>query len=351
MRSVRPYFAALLVAVAVAGFAGCKGRFALPADARFVKEIALADRFGCSAMKDGSVRCWGANEAGELGDGTREARPTSVRVTGVASPVRGVALGDVDGCGLGPEGEVQCWGALPAPTPPALRAKALALGARHGCALTVAGDVLCWGAADAGQLGTTEAGKPVVREATAIAASVDATCALLRDRGVSCWGRVPGRGVVSPSRIEGLADVTALAVSGTHACAVRAWGGVACWGKNEEGELGDGTFTDRAAPVDVVDLAVPAREVAVGRGHSCALLRDGTVHCWGANGRAQLADGTTGHRPSPVLVNGIFEVEGIAAAGDATCARLADGSERCWGGIALPKTAGATMAVPTEVRW
>jgi alpha-tubulin suppressor-like RCC1 family protein len=137
----------------------------------------------------------------------------------------------------------------------------------------------------------------------------------------------------------------------THACAVRAWGGVACWGENREGELGDGTFADRAAPVDVVDLAVPARDVVVGRAHTCALLRDGTVHCWGANGRAQLADGTSGHRPSPVLVNGIFEVEEITAAGDGTCARLADGSARCWGGIRLPKTAGDVIAVPTEVRW
>jgi alpha-tubulin suppressor-like RCC1 family protein len=134
-------------------------------------------------------------------------------------------------------------------------------------------------------------------------------------------------------------------------CAVRAWGGIACWGKNEEGELGDGEFTDRAAPVDVVGLAVPAREVAVGRAHTCALLRDGTVHCWGANARGQLADGTTGHRPSPVLVNGVFEIEQVSAAGDATCARFPDGSARCWGGLALPKTAGTTLPVPTEVRW
>ena len=103
--------------------------------------------------------------------------------------------------------------------------------------------------------------------------------------------------------------------------------------------------------MDVVDLAVPARQIAVGRTHSCALLRDGTVHCWGANEHAQLADGTTSHRAHPALVNGVFEVEEVAAGGDATCVRLSDGSERCWGGIALPKTEGAVLPVPAEVRW
>ncbi len=161
----------------------------------------------------------------------------------------------------------------------------------------------------------------------------------------------PGAGVLPPTHIEGLADVVGVALSDTHACAVRAWGGVGCWGKDEEGELGDGAFTDRAAPVDVVDLPVPAREVAVGRAHTCALLADRTVHCWGANGSSQLADGTDAHRASPVLVNGLFEIEGLAAAADATCARLADGSDRCWGGLTLPKTEGARIAVPSEVRW
>jgi hypothetical protein len=362
MRFFAPLAAALALGLLLQ--AGCKGRFKLPADARYVTQIALGDASGCARMKDASVRCWGANEAGELGDGTTGARSETVRVS-VTAPLAKVAVGGRHACGLGAQGEVYCWGAGGAGElgdPPraagatpvlvaGVRASALALGARHSCALTAAGDVLCWGANDAGQRGEGEAGNPVVRGVTALAASGDATCAILRDRAVSCWGRVPGRAGVGVTRIEGLADVTSLAIGEAHACAVRAWGGIACWGKNDEGELGDGSFTDRAAPVDVVGLAVPAREVAVGRAHSCALLRDGTVHCWGANGRAQLANGARGHEASPVLVNGIFEVEEVAAAGDGTCARLGDGSERCWGGIELPKTAGGTMAVPTEVRW
>jgi alpha-tubulin suppressor-like RCC1 family protein len=159
------------------------------------------------------------------------------------------------------------------------------------------------------------------------------------------------RGVLPVTRIEGLADVAGLAIGRSHVCAVRAWGGVACWGKDEEGELGDGAFTDRAEPVDVQGLVVPAVAVAVGSAHSCALLRNGTVHCWGANAKNQLADGTQAHRASPLLVNGLFDTQAIAAAGDATCARFADGAARCWGRLPLPKTPGDVMPVPTEVRW
>jgi alpha-tubulin suppressor-like RCC1 family protein len=350
---------------ALALLPACKGRFALPADARFVTQIALGEVSGCARMKDGSARCWGANESGELGDGTQTARSGSVQA-GPLPGAMGVAVGGRHACSFGgAEGEeVFCWGtnaegelgdgSSEARATPVrvmgVRARALALGAHHSCALNDAGEVACWGAKGAGQ----REGEPrgvVLRGATAIAAGGDATCAILRDRTLACWGRVPGRGPVPVSPIEGLADVTDVAVSETHICVVRAWGGIACWGAGEEGELGDGAFSDRSAPVDVVGLTVPAREVAVGRAHTCALLRDGTVHCWGANARGQLADGTTAHRASPARVNGVFEIEQLTAAGDATCARFPDGSARCWGGLALPKTVGTTLPVPTEVRW
>ncbi len=341
------------VVVAAGVVAGCKGRFSLPADARFVAQVVLGDDFGCARMKDGSIRCWGANDAGELGDGTHQARGESVRVVGTGPVAQVVGAGGQQACALAPD--LACWGATATGSAAASAlpegVKDLAVGAHHVCVLRGGGDVLCRGAADAGQLGGGSGKDPVVRGATFVAAGGDATCAVLRDRSLACWGRVPGLGVVPVTRIEGLADVVDVAVSDTHACAVRAWGGIACWGRGGEGELGDGTLEDRTAPTDVTGLAVPARAVATGRGHTCALLRDGTVHCWGDNASAQMADGTTVRRPVPELVNGVFEVEAIAAAADATCARLSDGSARCWGGLTLPKTPGQRIPVPTEVRW
>ena len=334
----------LILLPLVLGALACRGRFKLPADARFVTEIRLGDGFGCARMKDGSARTWGANESGALGDGTTEARAESVRVRGAgrmgASRRRGEA------CVRGErEGEVFCWGtngagelgdgSRQARSSPVragnAQAKELALGAHHSCALSATGDVSCWGADDAGQLGGVDAAP---RSCMARPPSPRGGRDLRDPQGPRALvlGRVPARGVLPVTRIDGIADVTDVAVNDTHVCAVRAWGGVACWGSDEEGELGDGAFTDRRDPVEVVGLAVPARQVAVGRAHSCALLRNSTVHCWGANGSAQLADGTNAHRASPVLVNGLFEIEGITAAGDATCARFSDGSGRCWGG-------------------
>jgi alpha-tubulin suppressor-like RCC1 family protein len=367
MREPRLSRAILAGALALGAFGvpACKGRFKLPADARFVTQIALADGFGCARMKDGSVRAWGANDAGQLGDGTTDARAESVRAGAAPLVFAKVAAGGKHACAATAAGEVYCWGAndagelgdgTHAPHAAPIRAGAfeaadLALGDRHSCALTAAGDVFCWGGSEVGQLGGVEAGKPVLRGVTSIAAGGDATCAVERARTVSCWGALPGRGVLPVTRIDGLADVVHVALSSTHVCAVRAWGGVACWGKDEEGELGDGAFTERAAPVDVQGLIVPAISVAVGRGHSCALLRNATVYCWGANGSGQLADGSNAHRSSAALVNGLFETQDLAAAGDATCARFTDGSDRCWGGLKLPKTEGTVISVPTEVRW
>src|SRR5580700_576202 len=113
-----PTSLAFALAIAFA-LSACKGRFKLPADARFVTQIALAGEFGCTRMKDGSVRAWGANASGELGDGTTFARSESVRVA--------------------------------APAPAALAM--VAAGGEHACAASADGAVLCWGSNGAGELG------------------------------------------------------------------------------------------------------------------------------------------------------------------------------------------------------
>jgi alpha-tubulin suppressor-like RCC1 family protein len=357
----------VLVGVAIAtwavSFAGCKGRFALPPDARFVREVAVSEAFACARMKDGSVRCWGANDAGQLGDGTVTDRHEAVRVA-AATPFTAVATGAHHACAITADGDVYCWGAndagqaggaSDAPRVPRLtpgrvdvgHARALALGARHSCALLEGGAVRCWGADQAGQV----TGASAATGATVIAAAADATCIIDAERRAACWGTVPGRLSTSYGRIEGLADVTSIAVGPLHACAARAWGGVACWGSGAEGQLGNGALADQGTPVEVSGLAAPAKSVVAGRTHTCASLSDDTVRCWGANAESQLADGMKAHRASAFQVQGVFQAVRIAAAGDATCAVLGDGSARCWGGLPLPKTDVVPVVVPTEVRW
>jgi Regulator of chromosome condensation (RCC1) repeat len=98
--------------------------------------------------------------------------------------------------------------------------------------------------------------------------------------------------------------VTAIASSGNQNCALTSLGGVKCWGRNDHGQLGDGTKTDRAAPVEVVGLPGPGVAIATGAFHTCAVLPSGGVDCWGSNGAGQLGHGTNVDDVHPVAVKG-----------------------------------------------
>jgi len=102
-----------------------------------------------------------------------------------------------------------------------------------------------------------------------------------------------GRNVI----VSGLPKVVRIA-SGWHTCAVVADGRVACWGRNAYGQLGDGTTTRQLKPVWVAGLN-DAADVAVGDSSTCVLTRDGRVLCWGENSYGQLGDGTTASRMHP----------------------------------------------------
>ena len=87
-------------------------------------------------------------------------------------------------------------------------------------------------------------------------------------------------------------------------CATLTDGTVQCWGLNGNGQLGDGTTTDRSTPVQVSGITTAA-QISLGYTHSCAILQDGTIECWGQNFYGQLGDGTNSDSATPVQVSGI----------------------------------------------
>jgi alpha-tubulin suppressor-like RCC1 family protein/subtilase family serine protease len=121
-----------------------------------------------------------------------------------------------------------------------------------------------------------------------------------------------------------------IAAGGSHTCALLPDGTVQCWGDNYYGQLGDGTNTNSSSPVAVTGIG-NATAVTTGYGHTCALLPGGTVNCWGWNFAGQLGNGTTTSSPTPGPVLGISNATAVAAGFGHTCALLADGSIQCWG--------------------
>jgi len=122
-----------------------------------------------------------------------------------------------------------------------------------------------------------------------------------------------------------------------HSCAIIDFGMVSCWGRNGDGQLGDGTTTDRNTPTQISTLGTNRTAIAISAGgyHTCAILDDGSVSCWGRNGDGQLGDGTTTDRNTPTQIStlGTDRTAVVITAGDShTCAILDDGSVSCWGG-------------------
>jgi len=329
-----------------------------------VVAIASGDSHNCALTNAGEVECWGQNINGQLGNGaTAASQTTPVDVSGLSGVVA-IAAGGQHTCALTSAGAVECWGANNVGqlgdgtttrrlTPVAVSGLssgviAIAAGEDHSCALTSGGAVECWGYDSDGQLGdgaTSNSTTPVAvsglsRGVLAIAAGGAHTCAVTAVGGIDCWG-VGGFGQLGdatttdrwlPSIVLGFGPgAAALAVGYDHTCAVTSGERVDCWGLNGDGQLGNGTTNGSSAPVAVLGLGVGAVAVVAGEFHSCVLTTIGEVECWGANGSDQLGYGT-GDSSTPVAVTNLSSgVVGIAAGDNHTCALTSAGAVECWG--------------------
>ena len=233
-----------------------------------VLRIVAGLNYSC-AVVNGSARCWGYNINGQLGTGDTASATTPAQVTGLSAGVTEIAISqDPD--------------------------------YQHTCAV-VNGGAKCWGYNYLGQLGNGD-----YDDTTPETTPVD----------------VVGLG----------SGVSAVAVGGNHSCAV-VNGGVKCWGLGYYGALGNGVLDsyDRyPTPQDVVDLTGNATAVTAGIDFTCAIV-DGAAKCWGRNQYGQLGNGTGTNSARPVQVAGLTgDVTALSAFRTQVCAVQA-GEVLCWG--------------------
>ena len=263
----------------------------------------------CALDEGGEAWCWGANESGQLGDGSTEDRSTPEPVA-TEIPFSLLAAGLSHTCGLDSRGIAHCWGRnlngqlgdgtrsdrrRPAPVSGDLRFESLTAGWNHTCGLTPSGQTYCWGLNEEAQLG----------DGTRV------------DR-------------LSPTPVTG--DFRYLTAGARHTCGIDDQDQVLCWGDNRFGQLGSGMRPEtQVLPSPTSDLPAPANTLAAGAVHTCALLRDGSTLCWGQNLHGQLGNGTTETSPVPMPLAGELRFSRLFAGGGVTCAFTPAGDEYCWG--------------------
>lgn len=331
-----------------------------------VRAIEAGEAHTCARTLGGGVKCWGANNTGQLGDGTTTHRETPTWVYGLAGGVTAIAPALYHSCALTTGGAVGCWGANsvgelgtgttsePISFPVPVNGlgggvTAITTTWEHTCALTIGGAVKCWGWNEFGQLGdgsTIDRFAPVqvsglTGGVTQIAAGGYHACALVGG-GVKCWGRNTGGQLGDGTRTNRLTPVDVVGLGGgvgaitaglNHTCALTTSGAMKCWGLNDYGGLGDGTTTDRAEPVDVTGLSSGVTAISGGHEHTCAIVNGGAM-CWGLDSEGQVGNGVDGGfvRTTPRLVSGLSSgVKTITAGGTHTCAIVGDGAAKCWG--------------------
>jgi alpha-tubulin suppressor-like RCC1 family protein len=255
---------------------------------------------GCGASTT-SLSCWGLNDAGEVGDGSTTPRLAPV-------PIESTTFTAVDvsahACALDSNKHAWCWGTntygelglgdtATHITPTEVSTATwdqISVGGYHTCALAGT-TVHCWGLGSYGQLGlgeTTPLTTPTALQGSFLSVSAGAyfTCAITVNHLLNCWGL----GYSSMPGQIGTATWNQVAAGSTHACGIQTDGTLWCFGSNLRGALGDGTFVDRASPVQV-GTDTHWTSVTAGADHTCARKSDNTTWCWGRNQDGELATG------------------------------------------------------------
>ncbi|MBT8493755.1 MAG: hypothetical protein KJO07_11900, partial [Deltaproteobacteria bacterium] len=313
-RVVKPWWVIALALAAIGcGRSGYQGSAECAVLSDPVVDLFADGDFTCAERQDGSVWCWGANDSGQLGDGTFTTRHTPAPVN-LPGPVTAFGTGQRHACAHTDDDNVYCWGrnqrgqlalgneattAAPAATPnPPAMTTALGGGSSQTLVVTEAGELYMAGLFNG--VGNFQ------RENTFVAVALPG----------------PVRRAAGASSPRPFTD--------GHSCAVLVDGRVYCWGTGLDGQLGHGLEEGSATPVEVLGID-NAIDIATGNEFSCALLNDGEVRCWGDGG--SLGAGATGLVSTPIRPTLSQPAAQLAADDDTACVVTDDAEVWCWGGF------------------
>ncbi len=309
-----------------------------PSGPNAITQMDCGDFHNCARMGDGHIACWGRNEDGELGDGGDSGDASKPKKVEGLTDVAQVAVGSNFSCARFASGKVSCWGSgkilgdgkdvvkqKPTEISGLTDVTDLQAGGYVVCARTANGGAKCWGL-DAVEKSSVASGVDKVAAAGAHA------CVLTNDGGVKCWGE----GAWSPDAKGNFANpvisrATAISSGDSFACVLGIGGAVTCFGRNEQGELGANPDEDNHVQAIPVRGVKEATAISSAESHSCAILRDESVSCWGSNTEGELGRGTTTTQELAGAVSGMSNVVAIIAGADHVCARDGSGSIWCWG--------------------
>lgn len=287
-------------------------------DLNDVKMLTTGILHGCILTSKNTVRCWGANTHGQLGNGT---------FVDSAKPV------DVDGL---------------------TDVKEIGTGRNHSCALTSGGKVWCWGG---NREVETAVARPVdlgVSGVKSLIVSHYTVCVLTEQNVGRCMPAGFASGGSALADVPGLSGIRSISLGQWgHACAVTMQETVKCWGANNFGQVGNGRIgiVDGeehffvAAPVDVPGLS-GVQSLSLSGYSSYALMKNGSVKAWGNGASGQLANASMANSGTPIDIAGLSGVKSIFAKESQACAILADGVLKCWG---YDSFATSSQATPTTV--
>lgn len=342
------------------------------------KKLSLGDTHSCVLLATGSIKCWGRNDAGQLG-----LNLATTVTKGDSSGHMGNNLASVN------------FGSQMIMTD-------LVSGDRHNCALRDTGTVHCWGANSSGQLGISYSGSGISAYGTdsqsvssagasfvnnysyyeGIATNTSYTCAIAMNKtSISCWGLASNSGVSRSASYASYTNIIQIEAGTTFFCVLRGdTGAVACWGNpawyqsggqstyswssvtpltgmaqiaagenflcgrtsagvvtclgaNIAGVLGSANYGATLGTSATVNITIPgggAVDIAAGNSHICARNASNQLYCWGYNGFGQLGDGTVVNKSTPTLITGVTATS-MSLGRLHTCVTETDQSVKCWG--------------------